>query len=131
MDDVSYPAILVAALGAFLLSFIWYAIFGAKTAELRDAEAAEERPPPWKLGVELVRSLVVAGVVAWLVARGEIDEWWAGALVGVCLWVGFPVVLLTGSVIWEKVPWRLAAIHGGDWLVKLVVIGAIVSCWQG
>jgi len=33
-------------------------------------------------------------------------------------------------MIWESTPWRLAAVHAGDWLVKLLVIGVIVSVWQ-
>jgi hypothetical protein len=24
--------------------------------------------------------------------------------------------------MWEKAPWRLAAIHAGDWLMKVLVI---------
>jgi len=27
------------------------------------------------------------------------------------LWIGFPVIILTGSVLWENIPWKLAAIH--------------------
>lgn len=49
---------------------------------------------------------------------------------GAVLWIGFPVVLLVGSVIHENVPWKLAAIHAGDWLVKLVVIAVIVGVWR-
>ena len=45
------------------------------------------------------------------------------------LWIGFPVVLLTGSVIHEKVPPMLAAIHAGDWLLKLLVITTAVALW--
>jgi len=43
--------------------------------------------------------------------------------------VAFPVVLLTGSVFHERVPPRLAAVHAGDWLMKLVVIAGIVTVW--
>ncbi len=39
-------------------------------------------------------------------------------------------MLLAGSVIWENVPWKLAALHAGDWLVKLLVIAVIVSVWH-
>ena len=42
------------------------------------------------------------------------------------LWIGFPFVLWTGAVIHESTPVRLAAIHAGDWLVKLLLIGVIV-----
>lgn len=44
--------------------------------------------------------------------------------------IGFPVVLLTGSLIWERVPPALAAIHAGDWLLKLLIIATIVTVWR-
>jgi hypothetical protein len=34
----------------------------------------------------------------------------------------FPFVLLTGSIMWEDVPWKLAAIHAGDLLVQIVLM---------
>jgi hypothetical protein len=49
---------------------------------------------------------------------------------GLFLWIGFPVILLAGSVLWGNVPWRVAAIHAGDWLVKSLVIAIIVSVWH-
>jgi hypothetical protein len=30
----------------------------------------------------------------------------------------------------EKVAWRLAAIHGGDWLLNLLMIALLVSVWR-
>jgi hypothetical protein len=49
---------------------------------------------------------------------------------GLALWIAFPVVLLVGSVTQENVPWKLAAIHAGDWLAKLLIIAVIVSLWR-
>jgi hypothetical protein len=49
------------------------------------------------------------------------------ARLAVGLWARFPAVLLTGSVVHEKVPWKLAAIHSGDWLVKLLIITGVVA----
>jgi hypothetical protein len=66
-------------------------------------------------------------VVAGLAAQGEIDDWTGGLLLGLALWIGFPLVLWTGALIHENTPWRLAAIHAGDWLVKLLVVAMIVS----
>ena len=56
------------------------------------------------------------GVTSWLIAIHS----------GFMLWIGFPLILLTGSVLWDNVPWKVAAIHAGDWLVKLLVIPLIV-----
>jgi len=47
------------------------------------------------------------------------------------LWLAFPVILLLGSVVHENVPWQLAALHAGDWLVKLLVVSLIVGIWSG
>ena len=66
-------------------------------------------------------------MVAGLASRGEIDRWTGGLVLGLTLWVGFPFVLWTGAMLHEDAPWRLAAIHGGDWLVKLLLVAVIVS----
>jgi hypothetical protein len=49
------------------------------------------------------------------------------ARLGLGLWAAFPVVLLTGSVVHEKVPWQVAAIHGGDWLIKMLLMSALAG----
>jgi Protein of unknown function (DUF1761) len=69
-------------------------------------------------------------VVAGLAARGEIDEWTGGLLLALALWIGFPLVLWTGALIHENTPIRLAAVHAGDWLVKLLAVAVLVSVWQ-
>jgi hypothetical protein len=33
-------------------------------------------------------------------------------------------------VVHENVPWKLAALHAGDWLAKLLIIAVIVSVWR-
>jgi hypothetical protein len=77
---------------------------------------------------ELVRGLVVAYVLA-VVLLGVVD--WKGAVQrGVLVWIGFPAMILAGSVIWDKKPWKLAAIHAGDWLVKLLLTAAILGVWR-
>ena len=77
-----------------------------------------------------VRCLVVAAVVAGLASQGGVDEWTGGLILGTVLWIGFPLVLWTGAIVHEKAPWKLAAIHAGDWLVKLLIVALIVSTWQ-
>ena len=47
-------------------------------------------------------------------------------VVSFSLWA-LPVALLAGSVLWEAVPIRSAVLHAGDWLIKLVAIGAVVG----
>jgi hypothetical protein len=130
MTDVDVLAVLVATIAAFVSGAAYYAVLGEQLAEVSHAAAAGEQPPPWKLAVEFLRCLILAAVVAGLASRGAVDEWTGGVLLGLALWIGFPLVLWTGAMIHENTPWKLAVIHGGDWLVKLLLIAVIVSLWQ-
>ncbi|WP_199435539.1 DUF1761 domain-containing protein [Qaidamihabitans albus] len=130
MTEFNYVAVLVAAVAAFVVSGAWYAAFGSHLARLHDAYADAGRPPPSVAAAEVVRSAVVAAVLAGLLAWTGIESWGGAVALGLVAWVGFPVVILSGSVLHEKVPWRLAAIHAGDWLVKLLVITTIVGIWR-
>ena len=127
MPDVELLAVLAAAALAFVLSGAYYAVLGDQLAQV---SAADAQMPPWKVAVELARNLVLAAVVAGLAVRGEIDEWTGGLLLGLALWLAFPAVLWTGALIHENTPVRLAAIHAGDWLLKLLAVAMLVSVWQ-
>ena len=102
----------------------------ARLAEVSEAASGQGQPRPWVVGVELLRCLVIAAVVAGLAAAAGIGGWTGGLLLGVTLWVGFPLVLWAGALVHEKAPWKLAAIHAGDWLAKLLAVGVIVCGWQ-
>jgi len=129
MRDLNYLAIVAAALVAFVSSSVWYVVFNGQPADRSPGDAAT-KPKPWQIAVEMARSSVVATVLAWLATELAITTWGGSALLGLVMWIGFPVVLLLGSVIWEDVPWRLAATHAGDWLLKLLVISVIVGIWR-
>ena len=51
-----------------------------------------------------------------------------GCGLGLLLWAGFVLTQWVSSTAGEDVPVPLAAIHTGDWLVRLVV-GGIVAAW--
>ena len=75
MPDVNLLAVLAATAAAFVLSSTYYTLFATELAEVSDAAASADQPPPWKLAVELLRSLTLATVVAGLASQGRIDEW--------------------------------------------------------
>jgi len=113
MLDLNYLAIGVSAVAALVLSTVYYMVFAKQMAPLSPAYADPASPPAWKILLELVRSLIAASVLAGLASKLGITEWTDAVLLGLAMWVGFPVVLLLGSVMWEKVPGKLAAIHAG------------------
>ncbi len=119
----------LAAVVAFAVSTAWYVALSGVLRRLGPAHADGQPMSPWTGLLELLRSVVLAVVVGLGCERLALDgppELVAAALVA---WVGFPVVLLSGSVLHERVPWRLASVHAGDWLLKLVAVTLIVGQW--
>ncbi len=129
MPELNYLAVVVSIVGAFVLSGIWYGVLGNRMAALHPAYAEPSRSPYVTAGVELSRNLVLTLAVAGLADRLDVDDLAGGLLLGLVLWIGFPLVLLTGSVFHEKVPPALAAIHAGNWLLKLLLIGGVAGVW--
>ena len=136
MVQVSYPAVLVAAIAVFVLGWLWYSplLFYKPWMRLRGmdpvAAMAGAKMPAGKLVIELGRCFVLAYVIARFVALLHLGSWMGAVHFGFFLWIGFPVILLTGSVLWDNIPWKVAAIHAGDWLVKMLVIPIIVTLWR-
>ena len=127
--EINYLAVVVAAVAAFIFSGIWYGMFGSRLTELHPAYADSTALSAKDVVVELARNLVVAAVLAGLANQIGIENWAGAALLALALWVGIVVVLLAGSVYHEKVAVKLAAIHAGDWLLKLAAIAIIVEVW--
>ena len=122
-------AIAAATVASFVLSGAWYALFGNALARLSPAYAEPGGMRPAPVLLELLRAAVLATVVA--AGCRALDLSAAGAAgAALVAWVGFPAVLLGGSVLHERVPWRLAAIHAGDWLLKLLAVSVIVAAWR-
>ena len=113
--------IALAAVAAFILSSIFYSL-----APARHLEGLSKRPRIWQALLELLRSAIVACLVAGLMAAAGWSGPGSGALLGLSLSV-LPIVLLSGSVQWENVPIPRAAIHAIDWVLKLTVVGALVG----
>jgi hypothetical protein len=132
MFRMNYLAVVVAAVVAFVVSSVWYVIFGNAWMQLRGidpATAADMGTPAWKMVFVVVQSLVVAFMLAYFVAHLGIVDWKGAVRLGALLWV-FPAMILLGSVVHENVPLMLAAIHAGDWLVKLLLMTVILGVWH-
>lgn len=131
MPELNWIAIVVSAVVVFVVSAIYYVALGGPLSRLSDAYAnTGERPAASTLVVELLRNLVVATVVAGIARLIGVTDIGGALLLGLALWIGFPLVILVGSVVHERVPPALAAIHTGDWLLKLLIISAIVTLWR-
>jgi hypothetical protein len=123
-------AVAAATVAAFALSAVWYGTLSGVLGRLSPAYADGGTKRPERIPLEVLRCAVVATVLALACARMDLTGPGAALPLALLAWAGFPLVLLTGSVLHERVPWRLAAVHAGDWLIKLVAVTLIVGLWR-
>lgn len=120
--------VVVATAAAFVTSSVYYtAVTPLEHSVLGDAAPHRGRPSALKAVTELARTAMVAGVFAWLASRADLQTLPGVLALAAILWAGFPLALLTGAVLWEGVAPVTAAIHSGDWLLKLLLIAAVIS----
>ncbi|MEO7022201.1 MAG: DUF1761 domain-containing protein [Ktedonobacteraceae bacterium] len=132
MFGINFLAVVVAAVAAFIISSVWYIMFGKELAKVSAAfaEALQKPPQAWKMLVVIAQSLVLALVLAYFIGLIGNVGWLGAVRVGVLLWIGLSAMQWVGSILWEKVPLKMAAIRAGDWLIKLVLIAVIVGVWR-
>lgn len=130
MPELNVLAVLLATVATIVIGGAYYAALGSRMARLSPVYAEPGPSAVATLAVELVRGLVVVVAVAVLAAGLGLDNLAQALVLGLGLWVAFPVVLLAGAVFHERVPPLLAAIHTGDWLLKLAAIATIVTLWR-
>src|SRR3989442_15921473 len=106
----NYLAVLVAAFAVFVLGWLWYSplLFYKPWMRLRGmdpvAAMAGAEMPGGKLLIELVRCLVLAYVIARFGALLGITSCLGAGHLGLFSRLGFPVILLTGTVLWDNIP---------------------------
>jgi hypothetical protein len=131
---MNYLSVAVATVAAFAMSSVWYIVFGKQRmkllADTPGATADVRKVQPLKIFAELVRTLVLAYVLARFVVGLGVTDWKGAISLGLWVWIGFPFMILSGSVLWDKRPWKLAAIHAGDWFVKVLLITVILGVWR-
>lgn len=135
MIQVQYLAIIVATVLAVAFSALYYFLLNKQVVALRATKLDKKEDvrttvTPNKIIVELVRTFVLGLVIAYAIALLNLLYVNQAILLAFWLWVGFPVVLLVGSVIHEHFPGRLAAIHAGDWLAKLLIFCVVLTFWR-
>jgi Protein of unknown function (DUF1761) len=132
---ISYLAVVVAAVVAWLASAAWYMSLGkiymaalGKTPE--QVEADKKKPGAF---LPFIYAFVANLVIAWMLA-GVMGHLGAGQVTlrngvisGAFLWFGFVLTTMAVNYSFSGRDKRLLLIDAGNWLIVLVVIGALVG----
>lgn len=129
---INWPAVLVAALSAFMVGGIWYSpkVFG--TAWMADTGLQQDEirksNKARAFGMTAFFSLIMSANLACFLAEPTTTTSWgaiAGLLAGIWTFAAIAI-----HSLFELKSWRLIFINGGYSVVSLVIMGAILGAWR-
>lgn len=136
MIEINYIGVVVAAVIAMVLGFLWYGPLFSKPwmKELgltkEKIEASKKKGMTLNYVLMMVSALVMAYVLAHVIAMSVIALGHMGLLTGVqsgfWMWLGFVATVVLGKVLWEGRSWKLYAIDAGYYLVSLILMGVAI-----
>lgn len=136
---INYWAVLVAGASSLAVGFLWYGlIFRDEWIRLMgftpDSMKNMKMTPNQAYLLQFLASLVMACVLAKILFFKSLylnlEGPMLGMMVGFWAWLGFVAPVTIGSVLWEGKSWKLWYINASNYLVTLVVMGAILSLWK-
>jgi hypothetical protein len=135
MIQVNYMMIIVGTVLAVAFSALYYFVLNKRVVTYRATSMGKKTDIQTTISlnrflVEFVRTFVLGLVIANAVVLLNLMELNQAILMAIWLWIGFPVVLLTGLVIHERMSAPLVAVHAGDWLVKIMIFAVLATIWR-
>jgi hypothetical protein len=130
---VNYLAVLVSAIAAIVIGFIWYAppVFGNRwMAYLGTTAAQMGNPGPAGMVTGIVASLLNAFVLAVLSLNLGGKTLTDGIMLGVICWLGFMATITAAQIAFEKKSWGLWGINNLHNVIVQALMGAIVTVWR-
>ncbi|MFF1539744.1 DUF1761 domain-containing protein [Microbacterium sp. NPDC058269] len=119
-------AIALATAASFIASALLYALPPVSALISRTSTPRPGLPVVAQMASVVLRSLMVSCLVAGLMVAAGWHGAGSGSLLGLALCT-LPLVLLMGGVVHENTAPSAAGVHLLDWVLKLVIIGAIVG----
>ena len=134
--DINYLAVLVAAIVAMVIGALWYSpiLFGKIWMKLsgftkKDLKKAKEKGMAKSYTIGFLASIVTAYVLAIFINFSQVSSVMDGVVIGALAWLGFIATTMLGIILWEGKPVKLYLINVSQYLVSLVVMGAILAVW--
>jgi hypothetical protein len=137
--SINYVAVVAAAVASLVVGFLWYGVLFKKQwmslmGITHESVSGMKMSANQAYFVQFIASLIMAYVLAHSLVYANpylsTRDLGAGLLVGFWNWLGFVMPVTLGMVLWENKPWKLWLLNASNYLVSLMVMGAILSLWK-
>ncbi len=131
--SVNYLAVIVAALAALVIGFVYYGPAGIAypfQRALGSTRPQAGRPGPVEGAIGAVVALVNAWVLALLSLNLGGSSIADGVMVGILVWLGFGATLKAAQVAFEKRSWSWWVVDNVHDVIIQAVMAAIVTVWR-
>lgn len=131
--NVNYWAVLVSALSAFVVGWIWYGpLFGKTWMKLNGFTEEELKEGNMSIPGMMLLNYIATALAAFAIAMfiGVESNVGFGAFAGAMIAVFWIATNRLNDVLYEKKPWGLYFIHVGYILIVYTIIGAILGAWH-
>ena len=128
--EINYLAVILAALAAFFLGYLWYTVIFAKPWQkligMKNKDGKVETP---SLGRLLIGSLILEVIMAFNLAAfiGQDADWMFGLGAGVAAGLGWVSLAFGVNYMFEGKPLKLWLINAGYNTVVFAVMGLIIG----
>lgn len=133
--DVNMLAVLLAAVSSMVVGSIWYSkgVFGTAWAKMA---GIDEKKAKTDAGMALCGMFVLALAMAYVLAHvtylsfnffTDKSFMYSAIGSGFWLWLGFVLPVTASQSLFDQKRKKLSAIHAGNWLVTLLVMGWVIG----
>ena len=132
--DINWIAVLVGALGYFMLGAIWYSFLFKNQWIAYSGINMED--PNLKKGVaatmfaSFIMMFVSSVAIAFLAYRVGMWGWMSGVKLGLLTGVCFASTSMAINMLYEKKPLGLFFINGGYQVLGNIIAAVIIVCWR-
>lgn len=127
---VNYFAVIVAALGYFILGSVWYspAVFGHRSMKHDTIVEDDLKRTPVILAYigELIISFILAYILALFIEITQAREILEGVVVALWIWLGFIATTHFSAVLWARKTLKSFFIHAGFMLFGFLLMGILI-----
>ncbi len=133
--DVNYLAVLVAAVLAFAIGWLWYGpVFGkqwmAMMGYTKESINAMKMKPMTAMILGFISNLVMAYTVAIFASVWMYSGLYGAFKLAFWVWFGFLATVTLGSVLWENRSWNLYLFNVAYHFVAVLAMSLVIFMWM-